>query len=131
MSGLDFAGIISEILTLIGLFVGGALYTVGLSVRGISGRWVRTDAVIAAALPTHVIRWYDHEGDVHERPADTEETHKLEPGEDVHVWFRKRSPDRCRTHNPDLDGKAFRVIGLILLGIGVVAAVLGIVVMFL
>ena len=130
MSGQEFAGIISEILTLIGLFVGGSLYAVGLSVRGISGRWVRTDAVIAAALPTHVIRWYDHEGDVHERPADTHETHELAPGDDVLVWFRRRSPDRCRTHDPALDGKAFRLSGLVLLGIGVAAAVLGIVLMF-
>lgn len=131
MSGLEFAGIISEILTLIGFLVGGALYVAGLSVRGISGRWMRTDAVIAAALPTHVVRWYDHEGDVHERPADTHETHQLEPGDDVLVWFRRRAPERCRTHDPALDGKALRVVGLVLLGIGLVAAVLGIVIMFL
>ena len=131
MNGLEFAGIISEILTLIGIFIGGGLYAVGLSVRGISGRLVRTDAVIAAARPTQVIRWYDHEGDVHERPADTQETHLLAPGDDVLIWFRRRSPDRCRTHDPALDGKPFRVIGLVLLGIGVVAGVFGLVVMFL
>ncbi|MDJ0377327.1 DUF3592 domain-containing protein [Cryobacterium sp. PH31-L1] len=128
---LDFAGIMSEILTLVGLIIGAVLYIVGLSVRGISGRWTRTSAVIAAAGPATVIRWFDNDGDVHERAADTHETHQLVPGDDVRVWFRNRQPEKCRTHDPDLDGKGLRLIGLVLLGIGVLAGVAGIVLMFL
>ena len=131
MNALDFIGIISEILTLVGLIIGTTLYIVGLSVRGISGRWTRTSAVIAASGPATVIRWFDDLGDVHECPADTHETHHLVPGDDVRVWFRNRYPERCRTHDPDLDGKGLRLIGLVLLGIGVVAGVAGIVLMFL
>ena len=127
----DFIGIISEILTLVGLIIGTTLYIVGLSVRGISGRWTRTSAVIAASGSATVIRWFDDLGDVHECPADTHETHHLLPGDDVRVWFRNRYPERCRTHDPDLDGKGLRLIGLVLLGIGVVAGVAGIVLMFL
>ena len=127
----DFIGIISEILTLVGLIIGTTLYIVGLSVRGISGRWTRTSAVIAASGPATVIRWFDDLGDVHECPADTHETHHLVPGDDVRVWCRNRYPERCRTHDPDLDGKGLRLIGLVLLGIGVVAGVTGIVLMFL
>ena len=133
---LDFAGIMSEILTFVGLIIGAVLYIVGLSVRGISGRWTRTTAVIAAtgaaaSEPATVIRWFDDDGDVHECPADTHETHHLVPGDDVRVWFRRRNPERCRTHDPDLDGKGLRLIGLVLLGIGVLAGVAGIVLMFL
>ena len=131
VNALDFIGIISEILTLVGLIIGTTLYIVGLSVRGISGRWTRTSAVIAASGPATVIRWFDDLGDVHECPADTHETHHLVPGDDVRVWFRNRYPERCRTHDPDLDGKGLRLIGLVLLGIGVVAGVTGIVLMFL
>lgn len=131
VNALDFIGIISEILTLVGLIIGTTLYIVGLSVRGISGRWTRTSAVIAASGPATVIRWFDDLGDVHECPADTHETHHLVPGDDVRVWFRNRYPERCRTHDPDLDGKGLRLIGLVLLGIGVVAGVAGIVLMFL
>ncbi|TFB70916.1 DUF3592 domain-containing protein [Cryobacterium sp. Hz9] len=131
MNALDFIGIISEILTLVGLIIGTTLYIVGLSVRGISGRWTRTSAVIAASGAATVIRWFDDLGDVHECPADTHETHHLVPGDDVRVWFRNRHPERCRTHDPDLDGKGLRLIGLVLLGIGVVAGVAGIVLMFL
>ena len=131
VNALDFIGIISEILTLVGLIIGTTLYIVGLSVRGISGRWTRTSAVIAASGAATVIRWFDDLGDVHECPADTHETHRLVPGDDVRVWFRNRHPERCRTHDPDLDGKGLRLIGLVLLGIGVVAGVAGIVLMFL
>ncbi|MDJ0339732.1 DUF3592 domain-containing protein [Cryobacterium sp. PH31-O1] len=136
VNALDFAGIISEILTLFGLIIGAILYIVGLSVRGISGRWTHTTAVIAASGsaasgPATVIRWFDDDGDVHECPADTHETHHLAPGDDVRVWFRNRHPERCRTHDPELDGKGLRLIGLVLLGIGVFAGVAGIVLMFL
>ncbi|TFD90184.1 sortase [Cryobacterium serini] len=121
----------SEILTLVGLIIGAVLYIVGLSVRGISGRWTRTTAVIAASGPATVIRWFDNDGDVHECPADTHETQNLVAGDDVRVWFRNRWPEKCRTHDPDLDGKGLRLIGLVLLGIGVLAGVAGIVLMFL
>ncbi|TFD69327.1 DUF3592 domain-containing protein [Cryobacterium sp. Hb1] len=131
----------SEILTFVGLIIGALLYLVGLSVRGISGRWTRSTAVIAASRtaasstaasgPATVIRWFDNDGDVHECPADTHETQHLVAGDDVRVWFRDRRPEKCRTHDPDLDGKGLRLIGLVLLGIGVLAGVTGIVLMFL
>ncbi|TFD28900.1 DUF3592 domain-containing protein [Cryobacterium lyxosi] len=131
----------SEILTFVGLIIGALLYMVGLSVRGISGRWTRSTAVIAASStaasstaasgPATVIRWFDNDGDVHECPADTHETQHLVAGDDVRVWFRDRRPEKCRTHDPDLDGKGLRLIGLVLLGIGVLAGVAGIVLMFL
>jgi hypothetical protein len=131
----------SEILTFVGLIIGALLYMVGLSVRGISGRWTRSTAVIAASSPAAsstaasgpatVIRWFDNDGDVHECPADTHETQHLVAGDDVRVWFRDRRPEKCRTHDPDLDGKGLRLIGLVLLGIGVLAGVAGIVLMFL
>ena len=128
---LDFVGILSEILTFVGLIVGATLYLVGLSVRGISGRFTRTSAVIALSKQKTVIRWFDGDGDVHECPADTHETHHLVPGDDVRVWFRTRQPERCRTHDPDLDGKGLRLTGLVLLALGIVAAVVGVVLMFL
>ncbi|WP_233201926.1 DUF3592 domain-containing protein [Cryobacterium sp. Y11] len=130
VNALDLAGILSEILTLVGLIVGAILFIVGLSVRGISGRWTRTTAVIAASESATVIRWFDGDGDVHECPADTHETHHLAPGDDVRVWFRRRNPERCRTHDPDLDGKGLRLIGLVLTAIGVLAGITGIVLMF-
>lgn len=49
----------------------------------------------------------------------------------MRVWFSPRSPWRVRTHAPELDGRALRVTGLVLIGIGALAAVAGIVLLFL
>ena len=124
-------GLLSEVLTLVGLLVGAVLFVAGLAVRDLRGRWVRTEGVIATAGAGPVIRWFDGTGEVHESPATTHETVRLAPGDDVAVWFRSRSPWRCRTHAPDHDGKALRLTGLVLLATGAAAAVLGIVLMLL
>lgn len=126
----DIVSMLSEIFTIVGLLVGLPLYITGLSMRGFGSRWVQTDGVIAQTSQGPVIRWFDSTGEVHEALADSHESVSLEPGDDITVWFRPRSPERCRTHSPDHDGKALRLTGLILLGIGVGSAVLGIVLLF-
>ncbi|MBC7440937.1 MAG: sortase [Ramlibacter sp.] len=130
MDAQSLAALISEVLTLVGLVVGAALFAAGLFVRGIKGRWLQTEGVIASSESGTVIRWFDTFGEVHECPADTHETHRLPPGEDVPVWFNLRTPSRCRTHTPEAEGKALRLTGLVLLITGAASGVLGIVLMF-
>ena len=122
--------LISEVLSLVGLVLGVTLYLAGAFVRGIKGRWIPADGVIAASGPGTVIRWFDQDGEVHECPATTHETHRLSPGQDVPLWFNARTPWHCRTHAPEIEGKGLRLTGLILLGTGLAAAVLGFVLMF-
>ena len=86
--------------------------------------------MIASSRAGTVIRWFDRDGEVHECPANTHETHGLAPGDDVPVWFSLRTPSRCRTHTPEVEGRALRLTGLILLGIGAASGVLGIVLLF-
>jgi hypothetical protein len=126
----DLVSLLSEIFSFVGFLVGIPLYIAGLSVRGFGGRWVQTDGVIAQTAQGPVIRWFDGEGDVHEAHADTHETVGLRPGDDITVWFSRRAPSRCRTHSPDHDGKALRLTGLILIGVAVAAAILGVVLLF-
>ncbi|KFF59590.1 hypothetical protein JF66_10265 [Cryobacterium sp. MLB-32] len=130
MDGNSMAGIISEILTLVGLVAGVPLLIIGLIVRGISHRWVKTDGVIAVSKNGSVIRWFDEEGDVHAGHQNTHESHGLVPGDDIIVWFLPRSPERCRTDDPSHDGRALRLTGIILVGVGVVSAIVGFVLMF-
>lgn len=130
MDAQDIAGLLSEVLTLVGLLVGGGLYLAGLAVRDLGGRWVRTEGVIAGVGPGAVIRWFDGDGEVHESPATSHESAGLAPGDDVPVWFRPRSPSRCRTYAPEHDGRALRLTGLILLGVGIAAALVGFVLLF-
>jgi hypothetical protein len=139
MDGLGAASLIIEFLTWIALVPGIALYVAGVSVRVLGRRWRAAEGLVADAPAqpgqdggsVRVLRWFDDDGDVHEAPADTPETRDLAPGSDVRVWFSPRSPWRVRTHAPELDGRALRVTGLVLIGIGAVAAVAGIVILFL
>jgi hypothetical protein len=142
MDGLAAASLIVEFLTWIALVPGIALYVAGVSVRVVGRRWTATDGIVAdgpagpdgpgaSASPARVLRWFDDDGDVHEAPADTAETRELAAGSDVRVWFSPRDPWRVRTHAPELDGRALRITGLVLIGIGAVAAVAGIALLFL
>ncbi|MDH6235313.1 DUF3592 domain-containing protein [Cryobacterium sp. CG_9.6] len=124
------SGIISEILTLVGLAAGIPLLITGLIVRAVSHRWVKADGVIAVSKNGSVIRWFDGQGDVHAGHQNTHESQGLLPGDDIPVWYLPRSPDRCRTDNPSHDGRALRLTGLILILVGVVAAIFGFVLMF-
>ena len=137
MDGLAAASLIVEFLTWIALVPGVLLYVAGLSVRVLGRRWTATEGLVADGpvgddgTAPRVVRWFDDEGDVHEAPADSPETHDLPAGSDVRVWFSPRAPWRVRTHAPELDGRALRVTGLVLIGIGVLAAVAGIALLFL
>ena len=138
MDGLAAASLIIEFLTWIALVPGVLLYVAGLSIRLLGRRWTTAEGLVAdgparedGAAPGRVLRWFDGDGDVHEAPADTPETHDLAAGSDVRVWFSPRSPWRVRTHAPELDGRALRITGLVLIGIGAVAAVAGIGLLFL
>jgi hypothetical protein len=139
MDGLGAASLTIEFLTWIALVPGIALYVAGVSVRVLGRRWTATEGIVADASPepnrgggpVRVLRWFDDDGDVHEAPADTPETRDLAPGSDVRVWFSPRSPWRVRTHAPELDGRALRVTGLVLIGIGAAAAIAGVALLFL
>lgn len=137
MDGLAAISLIVEFLTWIALVPGIALYVAGVSVRVLGRRWTATEGLVAdapagdgGAGSTRVLRWFDDDGEVHEAAADTAETRDLSPGSDVRVWFSPRAPWRVRTHAPELDGRALRITGLVLIGIGAVAAVAGIGLLF-
>jgi hypothetical protein len=126
----DIVSMLTEIFTIVGLLGGIPLYIAGVSMRGFGGRWAETDGVIAQSARGPVIRWFDTDGDVHEAPADSPESAGLSTGDDIRVWFRPHTPSRGRTHPPEHDGKALRLTGLVLIGVGAGSAVLGIVLLF-
>ncbi|MFT2689577.1 sortase [Clavibacter zhangzhiyongii] len=137
MDGLAAASLIIEFLTWIALVPGIVLYVAGVSVRVLGRRWTATEGLVADGpadadgSSARVLRWFDGDGEVHEASADSPETRDLAAGSDVRVWFSPRAPWRVRTHAPELDGRALRVTGLVLIGIGASAAVAGIALLFL
>jgi hypothetical protein len=130
LDAIDTLAIISELFTWIGLLGGVVLLTIGLTIRAHAGNWVKTTGVVATGGGGNVLRWFDNDGEVHQTDATTAESAHLAPGSDITVYFRPRRPHVSRTDSPDHDGRAILTTGAVLLGIGLLAAIVGLVLLF-
>ncbi|ONI61470.1 hypothetical protein ALI44B_13740 [Leifsonia sp. ALI-44-B] len=130
MDGHTAVGLISEVFTWFGLGLGTVLLGIGLILGSVRKRWIQVDGVIATGPKGNIVRWLDDDHDVHEAPASTAEALRAQVGDDIPLWFNHRAPWICRTREPEIDGRTFRLIGWLLLGIGIVAAIVGIAIQF-
>lgn len=125
----DAVGLIAEAFTWVGFSLGALLFLFGLIPLALSKRWVQTEGVVVAGPPTgETYRWIDNDGEVQEAIAD--DMLPREPGDELTVYFDSWRPWRGRLDSPEHDGRALRVAGLILLGVGVFSVVVSIVLMF-
>ncbi|WP_150306824.1 DUF3592 domain-containing protein [Planctomonas psychrotolerans] len=130
MDAIDTLAVISELFTWIGLLGGPVLLAIGFLIRATSGTWEKTTGVIGTGGGGNVLRWFDTDGDVHQTDATSHECEGLEPGSDVTVYFRRRRPQVSRTDSPDHDGRAILATGWVLLGLGILAAIVGLALLF-
>ncbi len=127
---LDALALLCELFTWIGLIGGVLLLPLGVAARIAGKRWVGTTGVIASGPMGRLVRWFDTAGEVHQMDANTPESAVLEVGTDIHVYFSPRRPDRMRTDSPAHDGRALLLLGGILLGIGILAWIAGLLLLF-
>lgn len=128
----DAVSLIAEAFTWVGFSVGALLFLLGLIPLALSKRWVKTEGVVVAGPPaTDTYRWIDNDGEVQESVADDERLPPREPGDEVTVYFDSWRPWKGRLDSPQNDGKALRVAGVILLGIGALSVVVSLVMLFL
>jgi uncharacterized protein YjeT (DUF2065 family) len=120
--------LIVEAFSWIGIALGIVLVVIGL-IRGAYYRgWRRTDGVVVVAERGHrAYRWLGDDAVLYEAPADDDESQMLEPGDGVTVYVSPRDPAVGRIDDPKHEGRAFRISGGILLGLGVVSSVLSLV----
>ena len=131
-SPLATVSLVLELLSWIGITVGIALLIAGYARRLAFSGWVKAIAVIVPAPEGEgtVFRWLGIDGYLYELPADTAETVHLEVGDDVEISVNPRRPEQARTDEAHLEGRTIRRVGWLLLGIGVAAVVLSLVLMF-
>jgi hypothetical protein len=131
-SPLATVSLVLELLSWIGITVGTALLIAGYARRLAFSGWVKAIAVIVPAPEGEgtVFRWLGIDGYLYELPADTAETVHLEVGDDVEISVNPRRPEQARTDEAHLEGRTIRRVGWLLLGIGVAAVVLSLVLMF-
>lgn len=125
-------GVIAELFTWIGVLLGGVTLVAGF-VRGALMRNPRTHrgAVVEADEHSVTFRWFGDDGDIHESAAPPLRRRTLAEGDEVTVYTPRSRPDRGRIDPVDHFGRTLRVIGWVLLGIGLLASALSILLLFL
>jgi hypothetical protein len=117
---LAAASLVLELLSWIGIVLGVILLLAGYLRRLAMSGWIETMGVIVAA--DHEVgrsfRWLGDDGNLYDLPADTVETSHLAVGDDVLVYVNPRRADQARTDTAHHDGRPLRVMGWILLGVG-------------
>jgi hypothetical protein len=126
------AGAIAELFTWIGVLLGGAALVAGF-IRGALMRNPRTHRGVVVDAEEHFVtyRWFGEDGDIHEESSPPLRRRTVAVGDDVVVYTPRSRPERGRIDPVDHLGRTLRVIGWVLLGIGLLAAVLSIVLLFL
>lgn len=132
-SAPDAIALILELLTGVGLVPGVILLIIGYTRRALAGRFDETWGVIIAspAGTEHPwFRWMDLARELHSAPvaADAEDLPRV--GDEVKVYFDRRNPDNGRLDDPAGDGRALRVVGWLLTGLGLAAAAAQLVALF-
>lgn len=129
----DAISLTLELLTYLALLPGALLLTIGLVRRAFSSRLEETWAVVIAspAGTDHPwLRWLDLHREMQTSPVPLDEGPLPTIGEEIRVWVDPRHPDRARLEHPSSDGRFFRVLGYILLGVGIGAAIGQLVLLF-
>lgn len=128
---IDALSLITELFGWIGLSAGVVLLIVGY-IRGAFFRgWRETlGVVVVNDNGERMYRWLGEDNALYEAPANEDETQRLEPGDDVTVYVNPRDPAVGRADDPTHEGRALRTTGWILVGVGVVALVAQLLLLF-
>jgi hypothetical protein len=132
VESMDALMLITELFGWIGIGAGALMLVVGY-VRGAFFRgWRETLGVVVLDDAGHrAYRWLGDDNVLYQAPAHEDETQSLEPGDELTVYVNPRDPAVGRADEPTHEGRAFRTTGWILLGAGLLAIVLQIVLLFL
>jgi hypothetical protein len=126
---LDAVGLISEVLTWVVLGPGLLLLLAGGAVRLAGARWCSADGVAFVDGGRRGVRWFDAKHGFLEGVFPAGGGAGLAAGADVLVFYDARNPARWQVDEPQLPGHVLLLLGKILTGAGVLAAVAGLLVM--
>ena len=126
------AGAIAELFTWIGVLLGGMALVAGF-IRGALMRNPRTHRGVVVDTEEHSVtfRWFGEDGGIHESNGPPPRRQNVAVGDDVTVYTPRSRPEHGRIDPVDHLGRTLRVTGWVLLGIGALAAVLSVVLLFL
>ncbi|GAB3615460.1 hypothetical protein GCM10027416_00170 [Okibacterium endophyticum] len=122
-------GTAAELFSWFGFSLGAVFLFCWLIARVTSGTWHETDAV--RVEDGRIARWIVDDGSLHERTLTPEERRMLGRSESFRVFYNSKHPERMRLERTGHGVRVFRLLTLILIGVGVLSLILGFVALFL
>lgn len=126
---LHLVEVLAEVFTWVGLGLGGLCFITLLIVQVSGGRWVETDVITIGEVGQERLRWMSADG-LHERLLDSGEAESLRHHPEHRLFYSRRDPSRIRFDAVGHGEKTLRLLSWLLLGIGAVALVVSIVLIF-
>ncbi|AWB89178.1 hypothetical protein DF220_01335 [Salinibacterium hongtaonis] len=130
VSGRDILGTLLELFSWIGIPLGITFLLVALLVRGVSGRWEETTAVIVRESAPLEARWMAHDGSIHSRVLEDHELEHAADEDALTIYMNPSRPERMRLRRHGGGEQTLWVLTAIFGGVGVLASVAGLIVMF-
>ncbi len=131
MSVQEVIGVAAELFVWIGLGGATLCLVTFLLVGAFLGRTISSEGVLAESESGTQVRWLADDGLLRSRPLTDSEVAGVTNPDELLVYYRQRSPDLVDLQPIDHAEGVLRMLGLILLGVGVVAAITSLVVMVL
>ena len=128
MGVLDLVSVVAEVITWIAFGLGFACLLIAVILRIVDGTWLPTDAVVVDGESGHsTVRWFAG-GEFQQRHLSPEERAHVTVPDEQPMFYRRRSPDRVRFERVRPIRRMFATLTLVLLGIGVVATLVQVVI---
>ncbi len=125
-SALDLAELLAELFSWIGLLVGVVLFLVLGLLRAARGAWDETEGVVVDGTEGAELRWMSVAGRLHSRPLTASERSGIADPEQLRLYYSRRDPERMTLQQPH-GARLLWVLGLVFLGIGLVASLASII----
>jgi len=124
-------GLILELLTWVGFGIGVLLLVGYLIARAARAAWVETDAVVVAEGSELRLRWLSDDRELFERLVEPDERALIGDKDHCEIRYSRFSPWKSRLKADSRAVRALGILTVVFVGIGVVASVASIVVLFL
>ena len=118
---LTVASNIAEVFLTGGLTVGAALLIAALIVRLLDGTWIKTRAAVEQDEHGPLVRWFGDDGEVYEHGLTSTQFRALEGNGWVDIYVRRGAAHRMRLEPLSSPVRLLRLLGFIILGVGILA----------
>lgn len=119
MELLDSAGAIGELVSWLGLLLGLPFLVVSWALRLRDGDWLPVEVVVVPVPGGAIARWFAG-GDFHERHLGQDERDRLGEGDHQPAYVAERRPWRMEVEPHSPAARTMRIIGLVLVVLGLV-----------